>query len=79
MVSTTPCPLHPPDKRRGTHCTGGTVGLRAGTENLTSTGFLTPDILACSESVYQLQYPSYPEVLNRDQYNERPHKVYSVF
>jgi hypothetical protein len=49
----------PPEKRPGTHCTGGWVGPRpvwTGAENLSPTGIRSPDRPASSESLYRLSY-----------------------
>jgi hypothetical protein len=48
------------EKRPGTHCTGGLVGLRAsldGSEKISSPGVRTPDRPARSKSLYRLRYP----------------------
>jgi hypothetical protein len=34
-----------------------------GAENLASTGIRSPDLPACSKSLYHLQYPDYPVVI----------------
>ena len=47
-----------PGKRPGTHCIGGWVGPRAGTEDLAPTGFRSPDRPARSGSLYRLRYPT---------------------
>jgi hypothetical protein len=49
-----------PEKRPGTHFTGGLVGPRAGlkgVENLAPTGIWSPDRPARSKSPYRLSYP----------------------
>ena len=58
MVSTTPRPLYPRE-RPGTHCTVGWVGPRAGLDGcgkFPPTGIRSPDLPACSESLYRLSY-----------------------
>jgi hypothetical protein len=48
-----------PDKKYSTHFTRWTTGLVwTCAENLMHTGIQSPDSLACSESLYQLLYPT---------------------
>jgi len=52
---------YPPEKRQGSHCTGGYVGPRAGLDgcgNLAPTGIRSPDRLARSDSLYRIRKPS---------------------
>ena len=59
VVNATPLAALPSGKKPGTHCKGGWVGLRAsldGCQNLASTGILSPDRPARTESLYQLSY-----------------------
>ena len=59
VVNATPRPLYPRE-RRGTPCTGGWVGPRAGLDGCRKsrpTGVRSPDRAACSESLYRLSYP----------------------
>ena len=59
VVNATPRPLYPRE-RRGTPCTGGWVGPRAGLDGCRKsrpTGVRSPDRPACSESLYRLSYP----------------------
>jgi len=51
----------PPGKGPGTHCVGGWMGHRAGLDGCGKsglpTGIRSPDLPACSESLYRLRYP----------------------
>jgi hypothetical protein len=55
VVNATPRPLYPRE-RPGTHCIGGWVVLKAGEENLASTGVRSPNRPARSELLYRLSY-----------------------
>ena len=50
-----------PRERPGTHFTGGCVGPRAGLDGGKSrpTGIQSPELPACSESLYRLSYPAH--------------------
>jgi hypothetical protein len=51
-----------PQKRPGTHCTGGWVGSRpvwTGAVNIAPTGIQTPERPARSQSLYPLNYPAH--------------------
>jgi hypothetical protein len=53
-----------PRERPGTHCTGGWVGPGAGLDRCGKsrpTGIRSPDLPACSESLYRLRYPGFPK------------------
>ena len=57
-ISNTPLPLYPRE-RPGTHCMGDWVGPRAGLDGCGKsrpTGIRSPDLYACSESLYRLSY-----------------------
>jgi hypothetical protein len=59
VVSITPWPPLSLE-RPSTHCTGGWVGPGAGLdrcEKFHPTGIRSPDLPACSESLYRLSYP----------------------
>jgi hypothetical protein len=55
----------PPEKRPGTHCTGGWVVWTAA-ENLAPTGFQSLARPARSESLYRLSYPGSRKYLTRE-------------
>jgi hypothetical protein len=58
VVSITPRPPLPRE-RPGTHCTGGWVGPGTGLDRCGKyrlTGIRSPDLPACSESLYRLNY-----------------------
>jgi len=62
----TPTAFNPrPRERPGTHCTGGWVGPRAGLDRCRKSRPYrdrSPDLPACSESLYRLHYPGSTDI-----------------